>query len=64
VELFHTFVSFFTGKDIAITIVYKDSMSVISLVTEGGGVTSTKQWRAQMHLGKKAYKNRGLLSTA
>jgi hypothetical protein len=36
-------------------IIYQDSTSVISLVTQGGGVTRTKHMRARVNLGKECF---------
>ncbi len=58
IELFHEFVSFLVGQVALTPVVYQDSTSVISLVTEGGGITRTKHWRARMHLGKECVDNK------
>jgi hypothetical protein len=39
VELFHEFVSFLISEQISPPIIYQNSTSVITLVTQGGGVT-------------------------
>ena len=58
IELFHEFVSFLVGQVALAPVVYQDSMSVISLVTEGGGITRTKHLRARMHLRKECVDNK------
>jgi hypothetical protein len=45
VILFHEFVSFVASVRVLLPLVYQDSTSVITLVTQGGGVTWTKHLR-------------------
>ena len=54
VKLSHEFVCFLMDKRVALPIVYQDSISVISLVMRGGGVTRTKHLRARMNLVKES----------
>jgi hypothetical protein len=61
VELFHEFVSFLIGRKALVPVVYQDLTSVISLVTEGGGVTRTKHMRARMHLGKESVDSKRIM---
>jgi hypothetical protein len=57
VELFHEFVSFLISEQLSPPIIYQDSTSVITLVTQGGGVTRTRHLRNRMHLVKEAVDN-------
>jgi hypothetical protein len=41
-------------------IIYQDSTSVVTLVTQGGGVTGTRHLRNRMHLVKEAVDERRL----
>jgi hypothetical protein len=50
VELFSEFVAFVTDSEEIKPLVYQDSTSVITMVTEGGGVVRTKHMRTRMHL--------------
>ncbi len=45
VVLFHEFVTFLAGKRVPLPLVYQDSTSAVTLVTQGGGVTRTKHLR-------------------
>jgi hypothetical protein len=45
---------------LSIPIVYQDSTSVITLVTQGGGVTRTQHLRNRMHLVKEAVDEQNL----
>ncbi len=54
IELFHEFISSLTYDQISPPIIYQDSMSVITLVTQGGGVTRTRHLCNRMHLVKEA----------
>ncbi len=54
IELFHEFVTFLASDQISVPIIYQDSTSVITLVTQGGGVTRTRHLHNHMHLVKEA----------
>ncbi len=56
VELFQEFISFVTNSRVEIPLIYQDNTSVISLVTEGGGVMGTKHMRLRMFLVLEAIK--------
>ena len=53
VEAFGEFVAFIMNTLVQIPVIYQDSTSVISLVTNGGGVVRTKHLRVRMHLCKE-----------
>jgi hypothetical protein len=53
VDLFHEFLSFIAGSTVEVPVVYQDSTSGASLVTEGGGITCTKHLRVWMNLCKE-----------
>jgi len=53
-ELFTEFVGFIINTETQIPIIYQDSTSVISLVTECGGVARTKHLRVRTELCKEA----------
>ncbi len=61
VTLSHEFVSFLAGEMVLLPIVYQDSTSVITLVTQGGGVTRTKHLRVRMHLAKESLEKKQFL---
>jgi hypothetical protein len=50
VELFSEFVAFVMDSEEIKPLVYQDSTSVITMVTEGGGVVRMKHMRTRMHL--------------
>ena len=53
------FLCFLVGKRVPVQIIYQDSTSVISLITQGGGTPRTKHLRARMNLAKETLdKNR------
>jgi hypothetical protein len=54
IELFHEFITFLTSDQVSSPIIYQDSTSVITLVTQGGGVTRTRHLHNRMHLVKEA----------
>jgi hypothetical protein len=55
VELFHEFWCFLIGDDdITKPLVYQDSTSVLTLITQGGGATRTKHMRARVYLAKES----------
>jgi predicted small secreted protein len=56
VELFAEFVAFVTNSEQMKPLIYQDSASVITMVTEGGGVTRTKTMRTRMNLVLEAVK--------
>jgi hypothetical protein len=61
IVLFHEFVSFLVGKEVALPIAYPDSTSVVALVTKGGGVVRTKHLRVRMHLAKEQLEKKRLV---
>ena len=61
IGLSHEFLSFLTGKEADVPIVYQDSMSVISLITKGGGTTRTKHLRARMFIAKELVELRKII---
>jgi hypothetical protein len=61
VELFHEFITFLVSDKIPTPIIYQDCTSVITLVTQGGGVTRTRHLRNRMHLVKEAIDERKLI---
>jgi hypothetical protein len=54
VELFQELACFLLNTNIPIPTIYQDSTSVISLVTQGGGMARTKHLRTRMFLVKEA----------
>jgi hypothetical protein len=54
IELFHEFITFLTSDQVSSPIIYQDSTSVITLVTQGGGVKRTRHLHNHMHLVKEA----------
>ncbi len=54
VELFHEFITFLVSDKVSTPVIYQDSTSVITLVTQGGGVTRARHLRNRMHLVKEA----------
>ena len=52
-ELVWELVCFLVGRCLPIPIVYQDSTSVISLITQGGGVARTQHLRARINLTKE-----------
>jgi hypothetical protein len=54
IELFHDFHSFLTSEKLSAPVIYQDSTSVITLVTQAGGVTWTRHLHNRMHLVKEA----------
>ncbi len=54
IELFYEFITFLTSDQVSSPIIYQDSTSVITLVTQGGGVTRTRHLHNHMHLVKEA----------
>jgi hypothetical protein len=60
VELFQEFISFLVSEELPRPIIYQDSTSVITLVTQRGGVTRTRHLRNRMHLVKEAVDERRL----
>jgi hypothetical protein len=55
-ELFAEFVAFVTNSEQMKPLIYQDSTSVITMVTEGGGMTRTKTMRMRMNLVLEAVK--------
>jgi hypothetical protein len=53
-ELFEEFISFILNDKLPTTIFLQDSTSVVTLVTQGSGVTRTRHLRNRMHLAKEA----------
>jgi hypothetical protein len=49
-ELFAEFVAFVTNSEQMKPLIYQDSTSVITMVTEGGGATRSKTMRTRMYL--------------
>ncbi len=60
IELFQEFVSFMVSEKLLTPIIHQDSTSVITLVTQGGGVTRTRHLRNRMHLVKEAVDDKRL----
>jgi hypothetical protein len=56
VKLFAEFVAFVTNSGQMKQLIYQDSTSVFTMVTEGGGVTQTKTMRTRMNLVLEAVK--------
>jgi hypothetical protein len=54
VELFEKFITFIAHDKIPTLIILQDSTSVVTLVTQGGGVTGTRHLCNCMHLAKRA----------
>jgi hypothetical protein len=55
VELFHEFWCFLNNNnELLKPIIHQDSTSVLTLITQGGGVTRTKHMRARMFLAKES----------
>ncbi len=54
IELFYEFITFLASDQMSVPIIYQDSTSVITLVTQGGGVTRTRHLCNRMHLVKEA----------
>ncbi len=54
IELFDEFITFLVNDKIPTPVIYQDSSSVVSLVTQGGGITRTRHLRNLMHLAKEA----------
>jgi hypothetical protein len=52
-ELVWELVCFLVGKCLPVPVIYQDSTSVISLITQGGGVARTKHLRARINLAKE-----------
>ena len=52
-EMVWEFVCFLVGKRVPAPIIYQDSTSVISLITQGEGARRTKHLRARMNLAKE-----------
>ena len=52
-ELVWELVCSLVGRCLPIPIIYQDSTSVISLITQGGGVARTKHLRARINLAKE-----------
>ena len=55
-KLFAEFVAFVTNSEQMKPLIYQDSTSVITMVTEGGGVTQTKTMKTRMNLVLEAVK--------
>jgi hypothetical protein len=55
-ELFAEFVAFVTNSEQMKPLIYQDSTSLITMVTEGGGVTRSKTMRTRMNLVLEAVK--------
>ncbi len=55
-KLFAEFVAFVTNSGQMKQLIYQDSTSVFTMVTEGGGVTQTKTMRTRMNLVLEAVK--------
>ncbi len=53
VVLFNEFVSLLVGKKVQLPIVHQDSTSVVTWVTQGGGVMWTKHLKVRMYLAKE-----------
>ena len=60
-ELFHEILSFVLNCSVEISTVYQDNMSVILLVTIGGGRVRTKHLRTRMYLTMEAIKEKNLM---
>jgi hypothetical protein len=60
IELFQEFISFMVSEKLPTPIIHQDSTSVITLVTQGGGVTRTRHLRNRMHLVKEAVDDKRL----
>jgi hypothetical protein len=54
VELFDEFISFLFNDKIPTPVIYQDHSSVVSLVTQEGGIMRTRHIRNCMHLAKEA----------
>ena len=54
IELFDEFITFLVNDKIPTPVIFQDSSSVVSLVTQGGGITRTRHLRNRMHLAKEA----------
>jgi hypothetical protein len=54
VELFDEFFTFLVNDKILNPVIYQDSLLVVSLVTQGGGITRSRHLRNHMHLVKEA----------
>ena len=52
-ELVWEFACFLVGRRLPVPIIYQDSTSVISLITQGGGTPRTKHLRARINLAKE-----------
>jgi hypothetical protein len=61
IELFQEFVTFLVSEKLQTPITYQDSTSVITLVTQGGGVTRTRHLRNRMHLVKETVDKQRLI---
>jgi hypothetical protein len=58
VELIQELLCFVTSSKIETPLIYQDNTSVISLVTEGGGIMQTKHMRSRMFLVLEAVKEK------
>jgi hypothetical protein len=55
VDLFHEFWCFLVGNDkLEKPLIYQDSTSVMTLITQGGAATRTKHMRARVYLAKES----------
>jgi hypothetical protein len=61
VMLFHEFVSFLVKDKVPLPLVHQDCTAVVTLVTQGGGVTRTKHLRVRMHLAKEQIEKKRLV---
>jgi hypothetical protein len=57
-ELSQEFLCFVTNSKIETPLIYQDNTSLISLVTEGGGIMRTKHMRSRMFLVLEAVKEK------
>jgi hypothetical protein len=53
-ELFQDFILFLISEEMSAPVIYRDSTTVITLVTQGGGITRTRHFCNRMHLVKEA----------
>lgn len=54
VELFDEFVTFMVNEKLGTPTIYQDSLSAVTLVTQGGGRTRTRHLCTRLHLAKEA----------
>jgi hypothetical protein len=61
VELFEDFFSFIVNSKLSTPIVFQDRTSVVTLVTQGGGVTQTRHLFNCLHLAKETVDEKQLI---